>query len=137
MKTMLTLLVLAIGSAMTLQAADGDKPKPPGGGDKPKPPGEGGKPRPSPEEIFKKLDADADGFISKDEFMASPRAQENKEKAEARFTELDADKDGKLSKDEFMAGHKKGDRPPGKGGDKPGQKKPGQGDKPGPKPEQK
>ena len=80
-------------------------------------PGEPGKPgegkRPSPEEIFKKLDANADGSVSKDEFMAGPRAKQDPAKGGEHFTRMDTDKDGKLSKEEFAK------RPEGKGG-KPG-----------------
>lgn len=43
---------------------------------------------------FNKVDTNADGFVSKDEFM---------KRADDRFSKTDADKDGKLSKDERKA----------------------------------
>jgi hypothetical protein len=73
----------------------------------------GGRSAPEPEALFKRLDADGDGSVSKAEFLASPRAQQNKEAAEKRFATVDKDGDGKLSQDEFTAGMK---RRGGKGG---------------------
>lgn len=102
MKLILTLTALLASASLAL-AAEGDKPKRPDGGD--------GK-RPDPAEMFKKLDANSDGSISKDEFLAGPRAKQDPAKAGERFTMLDKDKDGKISKDEFAAMAKgKGDRP--------------------------
>ncbi len=97
---MLTLFALALSASLAL-AADGDKPKPPGG--------DGAKR--NPEEAFKKLDANGDGSLSKDEFKAAPFAQKNPERAEKGFEAKDKDKDGKLSKEEFVA------RPEGKPGE--------------------
>ena len=118
MKTLLTLCALAVCSAMTLHAADEGKPKKPGEGK----PGEG---KPNPEEIFKKLDTNSDGSVSKEEFMAGPRAKEDPAKAETRFKALDKNNDGKLTLEEFkagMGGGKKGG--PGKaGGKKPAESK--------------
>ena len=108
MKIILTLSALVISASLAL-AAEGDKPKKPGEGGKP---GEGQ--RPNPEEMFKKLDTNADGSISKDEFKAAPFAQKEPDKADKMFGFKDTDKDGKLSKEEFAK------RPEGKGG-KPGE----------------
>ena len=107
MKKILTLCALAICGAFTLHAADGDKPKKPGDGK----PGEGKR---NPEEMFKKMDTNGDGSVSKDEFMAGPRAKQDPAKAEERFKELDKNNDGKLSPEEFKAGG-----PGKKGGDAP------------------
>jgi len=53
---------------------------------------------PSPAEAtFKRVDANADGKISKEEATAMPALA-------AKFAELDRDKDGALSLAEFMAG---------------------------------
>lgn len=109
MKTILTLCALAICGAFTLRAADAEKPKKAGEGKR------------NPEEMFKRLDKNSDGFLSKEEFLAGPMAQKNKENAEKRFAAQDKDKDGKLSKEEFAA-RPEGGRP-GKTGDAP--KKPG------------
>jgi len=57
----------------------------------------------SPEEVFKKLDTDGDGFISLDEFKASPRGQKDPAKAEEAFKKADTNGDGKLSLEEFKA----------------------------------
>lgn len=46
--------------------------------------------------MFEKIDANKDGFISKDESRAFH---------DARFAEKDIDKDGKVSKDEMKAHH--------------------------------
>jgi hypothetical protein len=119
MKIILTLGALLLSASLAL-AAEGDKPGKPG-----KPPGEGGdRPRPNPEEMFKKADTNGDGSISKEEFLATPRAKENAERAEKMFTAKDKDKDGKLTKEEFAA-RPDGGRKPGEGGDR---KKP-EGDK--------
>ncbi|MEZ0274943.1 MAG: EF-hand domain-containing protein [Roseimicrobium sp.] len=115
MKLILTLGALILSASFAL-AADGDKPRKPGEG--------GDKPRPNPEEMFKKADTNNDGSLSKEEFLATPRAKENAERAEKIFTAKDKDKDGKLSKEEFAA-RPEGDRKPGEGGDKP--RKPGEG----------
>lgn len=105
MKLILTLTALFVSASLAL-AAEGDKPKKPGEGK----PGEGK--RPDPAEMFKRLDANADGSLSKDEYLANPRAKQDPAKAGERFAMLDKDKDGKLSKEEFAAMAKgKGDRP--------------------------
>ncbi|RBP43691.1 EF hand domain-containing protein [Roseimicrobium gellanilyticum] len=112
MKIILTLGAMLLSATLAL-AAEGDKPgKPPGGGDRP---------RGNPEEFFKKLDTNSDGAISKEEYLASPRAKENAERAEKGFAAKDKDKDGKLTKEEFLA-RPEGGRKPGEGGDRPGKK---------------
>lgn len=66
---------------------------------------------PAAEAIFQKMDANSDGFVSKEEFLAfhEARAKESnhqgppKEMLEKRFAALDTDKDGKVSKEEFLA----------------------------------
>ena len=113
MKTILTLCAVAICGAFTLHAADGDKPKKPGAG--------GDKPKMSPEEMFKKLDSNSDGVVTKDEFMAGPRAKQDPAKAEERFKALDKKGDGKITLEEFKAGgpgKKGGDAPKKPDGDK-------------------
>lgn len=107
MKIILSLTALVISASLAL-AAEGDKPKKPGEGGKP---GEGK--RPNPEEMFKKLDTNSDGSISKDEFLASPMAKKDAAGAEKRFAAKDKDKDNKLSKEEFAA-RPEGGKPPGK-----------------------
>ena len=115
MKAILTLCALAICGAFTLHAADGAKPKKPSD----RKPGEG---RRSPEEIFKKLDSNGDGVITKDEFMAGPRAKEDPTKAGERFKALDKKGNGKITLEEFKAAGP-GKRPDG------APKKPAEGDK--------
>jgi len=104
-------------------AGDDRPPKRPGGSegrgkpDEPKKPGEGK--RPSPEEFFKKLDANGDGSLSKDEYLASPRAKQDPAKGAENFAKMDKDSDGKLTKEEFAAmakgkGDGKGKKPESK-----------------------
>jgi hypothetical protein len=117
MKLILSLTVLLLGASLAA-AAEGDKPKKPGEGK-----GGDGK-RPNPEEMFKRLDANADGSVSKDEYLAGPRAKQDPAKAGENFGRIDKDGDGKLSKEEFSAMAKgkdgKGKRPAeGEGGKKP------------------
>ena len=73
------------------------------------------KPKADPAKAFAKLDANTDGAVTKEEFMASPKAQKDPEKAAKKFTKMDADANGSLSLDEFKAwaqkpkdGNKKG-----------------------------
>lgn len=49
-------------------------------------------------------DKDKDGFVSKDEFMATKGAQKDLEKAAKRFAKLDTNADGKISPEEYQAG---------------------------------
>lgn len=96
MKSITSILsILALAS--TLNAAEGDAPKKPAGGDK-------GKPKMSPEEFFKKKDANGDGKISKEEFL---KGAKDSAKAETQFAARDKDKDGSISKEEFTAAPKK------------------------------
>ena len=86
--------------------------------------------RPPPEERFKKLDTNADGSLSPDEFKASPMAQRNPERANEIFKKMDADANGSVSLDEFKKhrSERPHRRPGGRGG--PG----GPSDKPADKP---
>ena len=73
-----------------------------------------------PEQIFKKLDTNADKLLSLDEFKASPMAKKNPEKAEEIYKKIDADSNNEVTLEEFKA-HRQpphGDRP-GKGKGKP------------------
>ena len=53
-------------------------------------------------EKFAKADANADGALSKEEFLADVTAR-----ATERFTETDTNKDGKVSKEEMNAAREK------------------------------
>ena len=53
-------------------------------------------------ERFAKTDANSDGALSKDEFVAS-----HVERAGKMFDRIDANKDGKVTQDEMKAGHEK------------------------------
>lgn len=68
---------------------------------------EGAKKKGDPAKAFAKLDANSDGFLSKEEFLASPQAKKDADKAEKAFGMKDKDGDGKLSKEEFTAAPKK------------------------------
>lgn len=86
MKVITTILsVLALASFVN--AAEGDVKKP----------------KMDPAKAFAKLDANSDGSVSKEEYMASPQAKKDSAKAEKSFAGRDKDKDGKLSKEEFTA----------------------------------
>ena len=93
MKLILTLCALTVCSAFSLQA------QAPGGGK-----GQ----HLSAEERFKKLDTNADGFLSKEEFMAGPFAQKNPDMAAKRYADMDKKGDGKVTLDEFKAAFAQG-----------------------------
>jgi len=81
-------------------------------------PGEGdgeGRDRPNPAEIFKRLDKDGSGSISKEEFTSGERAQKNPEMAAKMFQKLDADGDGSITHDEFAKRPRPDDHKPGEG----------------------
>lgn len=61
------------------------------------------KPKRTPEEAFAKLDKDGNKSVSKDEFMASKKAQQDPEKATKKFGKMDTDGNGSVSLDEFKA----------------------------------
>src|SRR4051812_17961819 len=86
------------------------------------------------EEMFKQMDANSDGKVSKEEFNAKQGGDKAAGGAADRFSKLDRNNDGELTKREFTTPtyERGGDRPRGEG-DKPGPKKPGEGDKPGEK----
>ena len=67
---------------------------------------QGGKPKGDPEQTFKRRDADGDGFLTEDEFLAAAKDEERKSKMKKRFAKIDVNGDGKLSLDEFKAGVK-------------------------------
>lgn len=92
MKTILTLCAVTLCGAFTLQAADAGKPKKAGEGKR------------NPEEIFKKLDSNGDGAVTKDEYLAGPRGKQDPVAAAEQFKTLDKNNDGKLSLEEFKDG---------------------------------
>jgi len=61
------------------------------------------KPKADPATAFAKIDANSDGSMTKEEFVASPRGQKDPEKAAKKFTKMDADANGSVSLDEFKA----------------------------------
>ena len=92
MKAITTILsVLALASFVN--AAEGDAKKE--------------KPKMDPAKAFAKMDANSDGSISKEEWMATPQAKKDAAKAEKAFGGKDKDKDGKVTKEEFTAVGKK------------------------------
>lgn len=96
MKAITSILAILALSA-TLNAAEGDAKKPEAGKKK----------APNPEEMFKKLDKDGNGSISKEEYMASPQAKKDEAKAAERFGKMDKNGDGSLSKEEMTPKKKK------------------------------
>jgi Ca2+-binding EF-hand superfamily protein len=56
-------------------------------------------------EVFTRLDTDASGSLSLDEFVAGHK-EEKAEIAAKRFAKMDRDGDGSISADEFKAGYK-------------------------------
>ncbi len=96
MKAITTILTVLAITSLSVYAADDAKK-----GDKK------GKGKGDPAEMFKKLDKDNDGFISKEEYLASPMAKKDSAKAEEMFGKRDKNGDGKLSKDEMTPKPKK------------------------------
>ena len=64
---------------------------------------------PSPETIFKAWDKNADGFVTKDEWVAAGRK-------EARFALVDTDSDGKITVEELKTAMSKMKARPQQGG---------------------
>lgn len=61
------------------------------------------KPKADPAAAFKKLDANADGKLTLEEFKAGPRWKKEPEKAEGVFKKRDKDSSGDISLEEFTA----------------------------------
>ncbi len=98
MKPKLILLAAAFSCGIALLNAQ-DAPKPPqarGGKDRPGGPGGGGDPKARIDEMFKKMDTNSDGNVSKDEFL-----EFSKKEAEARFNKLDASGSGSVTKEQL------------------------------------
>lgn len=91
--------VLALGTSISF-AADA-KPAAAAGADKPKR---------DPAEMFKKLDANNDGKVTKDEYLAGPAGKKDATKAGEVFGKKDKNGDGSLSLEEFSAAGKKKDK---------------------------
>ena len=112
--SMLVLVVATLFAVGSVSAQEGKKK----GGKK------GERKRPSAEQIFKKLDADGDGFITVAEMLKSPRIKD-KAAAEKRIERMDTDKDDTVSLEEFEAAMKKWREARKKGGHKRGDHKKG------------
>lgn len=95
MKSITSILAI-LALAATVNAADDAKK-----------PADGAKKKANPEEAFKRLDKDANGSVSKEEYLASPQAKKDAAKAEKSFTAKDKDANGSLTKEEFTAMGKK------------------------------
>jgi Ca2+-binding EF-hand superfamily protein len=65
---------------------------------------EDAKPKMDPAKLFKKRDANGDGALSEDEFLAAAKEDKQKETMKKRFSKIDSNGDGKLSLEEFTAG---------------------------------
>lgn len=85
---LLTSLVAVLALSVTVNAADEKKPA------------AGAKPKVDPAAVFGKKDTNADGKLSKEEFVAKAK---DAAKAETQFAARDKDKDGFVSKEEFTA----------------------------------
>lgn len=94
----ITSILAILALAATVNAADTKKPA-----------AEGAKKKPNPEEMFKRLDKDGNGSVSKEEYMASPGAKKDEAKAAERFGKMDKNGDGSLSKEEMTPKKKKKD----------------------------
>lgn len=68
---------------------------------------DGAKPKREPGAMFKKMDKNGDGKVSKDEFVNSRKSDDAKKKAEGFFGKRDKNSDGFITKDE-LAGPGKG-----------------------------
>jgi hypothetical protein len=69
---------------------------------------------PTPEEILKSRDANDDGKLSKEEFLAPFRKPEKKVEFAEKFKKFDVNEDGFLTLDELKAGMKPGKKGPKK-----------------------
>ena len=98
MKTKLFLLAAAFSSGIAmLGAQDAPKrPQAPGGEGRPEGPPGGGDPHARFDEAFKKMDANGDGKVSKEEFL-----NHSKKQAEEGFAKLDKNNDGVIDKPEI------------------------------------
>ncbi len=79
----LLMLALCLGFAAPVMAAD--------------------KPKRDPEAVFKKMDKNSDGKVTKEEFSAVAK---DAAKADKAFAKLDKDGDGSLTLEEFKAAKK-------------------------------
>ena len=59
-------------------------------------------PPPSPEDLFAKVDEDADGVVTKDEFINNQPEDVTSEEAEARWTALAGEDGESLTKEQFL-----------------------------------
>ncbi len=109
MKPILLSLIAVPFFAVAVQAEDAKPAKP-------------DKPKPDPAATYKKLDANADGKLTLEEFKAAPRWKKEPEKAEGVFKKRDKDSSGDISLEEFTAQPEKPARP-GKGKGKGGEPK--------------
>lgn len=82
------------------------------------------KPKRTLEQIFQKLDKDADGSLSFEEFKGKRTEPEQLEKAEQRFKKLDKDGDKSVSLKEFTERRPKKEKKEKKGGKRPGKEGP-------------
>jgi Ca2+-binding EF-hand superfamily protein len=55
------------------------------------------------ESRFQRLDTNADGLLSKEEWAQSKSARKDPKRAKKRFARMDQNSDGQISKDEFLA----------------------------------
>lgn len=101
MKPILLSLLAVPFFAVAVQAEDAKPAKP-------------DKPKPDPVAAYKKLDANANGKLTLEEFKAAPRWKKEPEKAEGMFKKRDKDSSGDISLEEFTAKPEKPARP-GKG----------------------
>ena len=91
-----TSLLLAAAVAATLFATGCENDKP-----NRQRPGMGGGDRKT---MFVRIDTNGDGYLSRREFMASPRAKQNPQQAPRVFVMMDRNGDSLLSRKEFVEG---------------------------------